>query len=56
MDFNASPLVKLSRKLLKCRDKITTLFVVNFVMVLSRHSAIVLKLFTSEIFVATFLL
>ena len=53
MDFNASPLDKLSRQLLKCRNKITTLFVFSFIVVLSRHSAVVFKLFTSEIFVAT---
>ena len=53
MDSNASPLDKLSRQLLKCRDKITTIFVFSFVVALSRHSAAVLKLFISEIFVAT---
>ena len=53
MDFNASPLDKLSRQLLKCCDKITTLFVFRFVVVLSKHSVVVLKLFTYEIFVET---
>ena len=53
MHFNASPLDRLSQQLLKCRDNITTIFVFNFVVVLSQHSAIVLKLFTSEIIVTT---
>ena len=53
VDFKASPLDKLSRQLLKCRDKITTIFVFIFVVVLLRHSVVVLNLFTSEIFVVT---
>ena len=53
MDFNVSPLNRLVRKLLKCRNIITTIFVFSFVMVLLQHSVVVLKLFTSKIIVTT---
>ena len=32
MDFNGSPLDRLSRQLLKCRKSITTIFVFSFVV------------------------
>ena len=53
MDFNASPLNSLLQQLLKCRDNITTIFVFSFVVMLSRLFSTVLKMFISEIIVAT---
>ena len=53
MNFNASPLDKLSRQLVQILRQNYNHIIFSFVVELSRHLVAVLKLFTSEIIVAT---